>query len=70
MANKIETSSKNIKPRINLNHNIDTYVCDENLLLCAVQIHEFTSYTEIIIFTMLTICLTTIPYYETVPASL
>ena len=22
MANKIETSSKNIKPRINLNHNI------------------------------------------------
>ena len=24
MANKIETSSKNIKPRINLNHNIYT----------------------------------------------
>ena len=24
MANTIETSSKNIKPRINLNHNIDT----------------------------------------------
>jgi len=23
MANKIETSSKNIKPRTNLNHNID-----------------------------------------------
>ena len=26
MANKIETSSKNIKPRINLNHNIYTEV--------------------------------------------
>ena len=25
MANKIETSSKNIKPRINLNHNIDIF---------------------------------------------
>ena len=32
MANKIKTSSKNIKPRINLNHNIDileaVFTCD------------------------------------------
>jgi len=28
MANKIETNSKNFKPRINLNHNIDIDVCD------------------------------------------
>ena len=70
MANKLETSSKNIKPKINLNHNIDIYVCDENLLLCAVQIHEFTSEIYRDNFIMLTICLTTIPHYETVPASL
>ena len=32
MANKIETSSKNIKPRINLNHNIPVYVWNYNTL--------------------------------------
>ena len=40
MANKIETSSKNFKPRINLNHNIHIY---ENL---SVQRREQTNSTH------------------------